>query len=100
MPFGLARGMVYLQDEINATRSKGHVDDGCRRVERTQGAVVGEDEQFRQEVARPDADIILDPKAMREGGIFKVSTDLELTQQQFQRLADEERLFGESGNLL
>ena len=88
VPFGLARGMVYLQDEINATRSKAMWMMAARRVERTQGAVVGEDEQFRQEVARPDADIILDPKAMREGGIFKVSTDLELTQQQFQRLAD------------
>ena len=43
VPFGLARGMVYLQDEINATRSKAMWMMAARRVERTQGAVVGED---------------------------------------------------------
>lgn len=87
-PFALARGMVYLQDQINALHSKSQWMMAARRVVRTKGAVSGADELFRQEVARPDADIILDPKAMRDGGIFKVETDLQLTQQQFQRLQD------------
>ncbi|MBP9803305.1 MAG: hypothetical protein KBE22_00170 [Candidatus Accumulibacter sp.] len=87
-PYAMARGMMYLQDQINALHSKSQWMMAARRVTRTKGAVVGDDEQFRQEVARPDADVILDPKAMQNGGIFEVKTDLQLTQQQFQRLAD------------
>lgn len=87
-PFGLARGMIYLQDQINALHSKSQWMMAARRVVRTKGAVTGPDELFRQEVARPDADIVLDAKAMRDGGVFKVETDLQLTQQQFQRLQD------------
>lgn len=88
VPFGLARGMMYLQDQINALHSKSQWMMAARRVVRTEGAVKGDDELFRQEVARPDADIVLSAKAMRDGGVFKVETDLELTQQQFQRLQD------------
>jgi hypothetical protein len=88
VPYGMARGMMYLQDQINALHSKSQWMMAARRVERTEGAVLGSDEQFRQEVASPAADIVLSAKAMRDGGIFKVNTDLQLTQQQFQRLAD------------
>ncbi len=88
VPYALARGMMYLQDQINALHSKSQWMMAARRVERTEGAVIGSDEQFRQEVASPAADIVLNAKAMRDGGIFKVNTDLQLTQQQFQRLAD------------
>lgn len=87
-PFALARGMMYLQDQINALHSKSQWLMSARRVVRTDGAVVGSDEQLRQEVARPDADIKLDHKFMRDGGIFRVELDLQLTQQQFQRLQD------------
>jgi hypothetical protein len=87
-PYAMARGMMYLQDQINALHSKSQWMMSARRVIRTKGAVVGDDEQFRQEVASPAADIILDPRAMQQGGLFKVETDLQLTQQQFQRLAD------------
>ncbi len=99
MPFGLARGMIYLQDQVNALHSKLQWMLAARRVERTQGAVVGDDEQFRQEVARPDADIILDAKAMRDGGIFKVQADLQLSQQQFQRLADSREAIRRTGGI-
>ena len=87
-PYALARGMMYLQDQINALHSKSQWNMSARRVVRTKGAVIGNDEQFRQEVASPAADIILDAKAMQAGGVFKVETDLQLTQQQFQRLGD------------
>lgn len=99
VPFGMARGMIYLQDQVNALHSKLQWMLAARRVERTQGAVVGDDEQFRQEVARPDADIILDAKAMRDGGIFKVQTDLQLSQQQFQRLADSREAIRRTGGI-
>jgi hypothetical protein len=59
------------------------------RTTRTIGAVAGTDEQFRQEVARPDADIILDPKEMaKPGAKFEVTRDFELNAQQAQRLMD------------
>lgn len=88
-PYALARGMIYLQDQINALHSKSQWMMAARRVTRTKGAVVGSDEQFRQEVARPDADIVLDAKAMAQpGATFEVKTDLQLTAQQFARLAD------------
>lgn len=88
VPYALARGMMYLQEQINAMHSKSQWLMAARRVVRTRGAVLGSAEQLRQEVARPDADIELDDQAMRDGGIFKVEIDLQLTQQQFQRLQD------------
>lgn len=99
VPFGLARGMIYLQDQVNALHSKLQWMLAARRVERTEGAVVGDDERFRQEVARPDADIVLNAKAMRDGGIFKVQTDLQLSQQQFQRLADSREALRRAGGI-
>lgn len=87
-PFGLARGMMYLQDQINALHSKSQWNMSARRIVRTKGAVIGSDQQLRQEAARPDADIILDERAMAAGGIFRVETDLQLTEQQFKRLQD------------
>lgn len=88
VPYGLARGMIYLQDQINALHSKSQWLLAAKRIVRTEGAVKGPDELFRQEAARPDADIKLDAKAMRDGGIFRVEQDLQLTAQQFQRLED------------
>lgn len=88
VPYGLVRGMLYLQDQINALHSKSQWMLAARRTVRTYGAVLADDEQFRQEVARPDADIILDAKAMERGGIFRVDNDMQLTEQQFRRLQD------------
>ena len=98
-PFGLARGMIYLQDQINALHSKSQWMMSARRVTRTVGAVVGDDEQFRQEVARPDADIVLDADAMAAGGIFEVKTDLQLTEQQFRRLEDTRAALRRTGGI-
>lgn len=99
VPYGLARGMIYLQDQVNALHSKSQWMMTARRVVRTTGAVVGDDEKFRQEVARPDADIILDGRAMGNGGIFKVETDLQLTEQQFRRLADSREALRRVGGI-
>jgi hypothetical protein len=83
VPFGLARAWVYLQDTVNATLSKLRWGLSAVRVERTKGAVLATDAQFRQEIARSDADIILDPKVMAmPGAQFKVERDFQLTDQQ------------------
>ena len=87
-PYGLVRGMMYLQDEVNARISKMQWGLAAVRTIRTDGAVLDDDERFRQEVARPDADIVLDPEAMRQGGVFKVERDFQLNQQQYERLVD------------
>jgi hypothetical protein len=89
VPYGLIRGMMYLQDEVNARTSKMQWMLSAVRVERTEGVVDGTDEQFRQEVARPDADIILKQSEMaKPGARFEVKRDAELNDQQYQRLVD------------
>ncbi len=89
VPFGLIRGMMYLQDEVNARISKMQWGLAAVRTIRTDGAVLDDDETFRQEIGRPDADIVLDAKAMGQpGATFKVERDFELNRQQYDRLVD------------
>lgn len=89
VPFGLIRGMMYLQDEVNARISKMQWGLAAVRTIRTDGAVLDDDETFRQEIGRPDADIVLDAKAMGQpGAMFEVQRDFELNRQQYDRLVD------------
>lgn len=87
-PFGLVRGMIYLQDEVNARIAKMQWGLGAVRTTRTDGAVLDDDDAFREEIGRPDADIVLSAEAMRSGGVFKVERDFELNRQQYDRLVD------------
>lgn len=89
VPYGLVRGMMYMQDNVNATNSKLRWGLAAVRTTRTKGAVNGTDAQFRREVARVDADIVLDQKHMAmQGATFKVERDFQLNQQQYQMLQD------------
>lgn len=89
VPYGLIRGMMYLQDEVNARIAKMQWGLAAVRTTRTEGAVLDDDDTFRQEVARPDADIVLDADHMaRAGATFKVERDFELNRQQYERLID------------
>jgi hypothetical protein len=89
VPYGLIRGMMYLQEEVNARIAKMQWGLSAVRTTRTEGVVKSTDEKFRQEIARSDADIILDAKKMAEqGAVFKVERDFELNDQQAQRLVD------------
>ena len=88
VPYGLIRGMIYLQDEVNARIARMQWGLSATRTTRTDGAVLDDDDTFRDEVGRPDADIVLDPEAMRQGGVFKVERDFELNRQQYDRLVD------------
>ena len=92
VPYGLTRGMVYLQDNVNASISKIRWGLSAIRTERTKGVVAMKDEQFRQAIARVDADIILDPVEMaKPGAMFKVYRDFQLTEQQYKMLDDSRR---------
>lgn len=88
VPYGLVKGMIYLQDEVNARIARMQWGLAATRVTRTEGAALDDDATLREEVARPDADIVLDADAMRQGGMFKVERDFELNRQQYDRLVD------------
>lgn len=89
VPYGLVRGMMYLQDEVNARISKMQWGLSAKVTIRTKGAVAGTDEQFRREVARPDADIILNREEMaKSGSKFEIKDNFELNAQQAGRLND------------
>lgn len=89
VPFGIVRGMVYLQDNVNSAISKIRWGLSAIRTERTKGAVAYTDEVFRQMIARPDADIILNADHMAQpGAVFKVFRDFQLNEQQYKMLGD------------
>lgn len=90
VPFGLARDMIFPQDNLNATLAKLRWGLGASRTERTKGAVEMTDAQFRQMIGRPDADVILNAKHFQEnpGARFEVKRDFQLNSQQFQLMGD------------
>ena len=89
VPYGYVRGMVYAQDSLNSGISKLRWGMSVVRVERTKGAVDMTDAQLRRQVARRDADIVLNAAHMATPGArFEVKRDYELTQQHFDMLQD------------
>lgn len=89
VPYGYVRGMKYAQDNLNSLNSKLRWGISVTRVERTKGAVEMSDAQLRQQIARPDADIVLNATHMNQPGArFEVKRDYELNQQHWQMLMD------------
>jgi len=89
IPYGFVRRMKFSQDSINSGISKLRWGMSVTRVERTKGAVDMTDEQLRRQVARPDADIVLNANHMAKAGArFEVRRDFELSQQHFQLIND------------
>lgn len=89
VPYGLVRGMIYSQDNINAMNARLRWGVSAVRTTRTKGAVQGTDSKFRQEIARIDADVVLDPDHMKQpGATFKVERDFALNDQQWKILQD------------
>ncbi|MES2247596.1 MAG: hypothetical protein V4645_09955 [Pseudomonadota bacterium] len=92
IPYGYVRGMKYAQDAINSGASKLRWGMSVVRVERTKGAVDMTDEQLRRQIARPDADVVLNAEHFRNnpGARFEVKRDYTLSEQHF-RLLDDSR---------
>lgn len=89
VPYGAVRGMMYLQDSVNSAISKIRWGLSSVRTTRTKGAYAGTDEQFRQQISRIDADIVLNAEAMAvPGAMFEVKRDFQLTEQQYKMLQD------------
>lgn len=87
VPYGLGRPMKSMQDEINARNTKMQWLLVAKRVTMTKG--VADPNDTRNEASRPDAVHVLDPVAMRNGGVFKVDSDFQLNSQQYQALVDK-----------
>lgn len=89
VPYGAVRGMVYLQDNVNSAISKIRWGLSSVRTTRTKGAVAMTDAQFRQQISRVDADVILNAEHMAQpGATFKVERDFQLSEQQYRMLQD------------
>lgn len=89
VPYGYVRGMKYAQDSLNSGNSKLRWGMSVTRVERTKGAVAMTDAQLRRQVARPDADIVLNAEHMSQPGArFEVKRDYKLTDQHYQMMND------------
>jgi hypothetical protein len=88
VPFGTVRWLIPLQDEINARISKMMWLLGSVQTERSKDFVLMTDEIFRNEIARPDADIITDASLIAQGGYLKINRNPELNKQQYERLID------------
>ena len=89
VPYGYVRGMIYSQDSLNSGISKLRWGMASVRTERTKGAVAMTDAQLRRQVARVDADIVLDADHMKQPGArFEVKRDFQLSAQHFQMTQD------------
>ena len=89
VPYGYVRSMIYPQDSLNSGVSKLRWGISVARTERTKGAVAMTDAQLRKQVARPDADIVLDAQHMAmPGARFDVKRDYQLTDQHYKMLED------------
>lgn len=94
IPYGYVRSMKYAQDSLNSGLSKLRWGMSVVRVERTKGAVAMTDSQLRKQIARPDADIVLDAAHMQQPGAkFDVHRDYQLTDQHYQMLNDNRATF-------
>lgn len=87
-PYGYIKDMVYAQDSLNSGLAKLRWGLSVMRVERTKDVVMMSDAQLRQQVARPDADIVLNKQELKDGGRFEVIRDYQLTNQHYQLLQD------------
>lgn len=85
-PYGMIRTMISPQDEINARKSKMMWSLNSRRVV-TDSDAVKDHRRAAEEIARPDAYIILDANR-RPGSQFSVDAGGELAAQQYQAMND------------
>jgi hypothetical protein len=86
VPYGLIRGMMSPQDVVNSADAKMHWMLSARRLIATSDSIDTRHNSWRQvqdELARPDAVVLLDPN--KPTATFKVDQDFQLNTQQYQR---------------
>ena len=97
VPYGLIRSMISPQDEINARKSKMLWSLNSRRVI-ADGDAVMDHNKAAQEVARPDAYIILNHNR-KPGSNFQVEPGGELASQQFQVMQESKQEIAEASGI-
>lgn len=86
VPYGLIRGMMSPQDVVNSADAKMHWMLSARRLIATSDSIDTRHNSWRQvqdELARPDAVVLLDPN--KPNATFNVDQDFQLNTQQYQR---------------
>ncbi len=86
VPYGLIRSMFSPQDTVNSADARMHWMMTARRLVAHSDAIdtrVNSWSQVQQELARPDAVVLLDPN--KPGSKFEVQQDFQLNAQQFER---------------
>lgn len=97
VPYGLIRSMISPQDEINARKSKMLWSLNSRRVVADSDAV-NDHGRAMQEVARPDAYIVLN-KDRKPQSQFKVEPGGDLATQQFQVMQEAKMEIAEASGI-
>lgn len=96
-PYGLVRAMISPQKEVNARKSKVLWNLNSRRVIADQDAVTDHD-TTRDEVARADAYLILNPNR-RSHSRFEVDSGGELSSMQFQVMQESKQEIAEASGI-
>ncbi len=92
IPYGLIRRMMPAQDEINHRRSKLTWLLNIKRVVKDSDALFGmSDQQMMDELSRADGVVNLNPMR-RNVNAFKIETETGIAAQQFQVLAESQKL--------
>lgn len=97
VPYGLIRSMVSPQDEVNARKSKMLWALNSRRVVTDSDAVLDHN-KAAQEVARPDAYVILNANRKPQS-TFKVEPGGDLAAQQFQVMQEAKQEIAEASGV-
>lgn len=97
VPYGLIRSMVSPQDEVNARKSKMLWALNSRRVVTDSDAVLDHN-KAAQEVARPDAYVILNNNR-KPNSTFKVEPGGDLAAQQFQVMQEAKQEIAEASGV-
>lgn len=98
VPYGLIRSMRSPQDEINARLSKMYWLLSAKRVTMTADAV-DDVEETRNEIARPDAFVVLGKNFKPNSSKFEVDSNMQLSDQQFKVLEEAINSFPKSSGV-
>lgn len=96
-PYGLVRSMISPQDEVNARKSKMLWALNSRRVI-TDADAVQDHNRTMEEVARPDAYVILDANR-KPGSTFSVQDGGDLAAQQFRVMQESKQEIAEASGI-
>lgn len=100
VPYGLIRRMMSPQDEINSRLSKMMWLLSAKRVIADSDATIWPHDRVMQEVARPDAYILLNEnRRNKDASAFQVESDFQLSQQQFMVLQDASKAINDTAGV-